>query len=165
MATDRIEDAYRRLHPRLWHALLAYGGNVEVASDAESEAFVQAIRRGDEIRDVDAWVWRSAFRIAAGLLKQRPLLVTSDEQAATRVDGSELQPHLIEFMSMLSDLTDQQRAIVALRYVGNFRATEIADLIDSSAASVRVQLHRAHKHLREVLLTEDTNSRTGDSNG
>jgi len=36
----------------------------EVASDAVAEAFAQLIRRGDEVRDPRAWVWRSAFRIA-----------------------------------------------------------------------------------------------------
>ena len=71
MSAQRIEDAYRRMHPRLWHALLAYGGDPDLASDAESEAFAQAIRRGNELEDVEAWVWRSAFRIAAGLLADR----------------------------------------------------------------------------------------------
>ncbi len=152
MVAERIEQAYRRLHPRLWHALLAYCGNAEVASDAESEAFTQALRRGKEIEDVDAWVWRSAFRIAAGLLKSQPVLMDLFEPAELISDrGTSTQPNVIEFMSMLSDLTDQQRAIAALRYIGNFRATEIAELLDTSPGAVRVQLHRAHSQLRAQI--------------
>src|SRR5262245_53877935 len=64
----RVEAAYRAVHPRLWRALLAFTGDAELASDAESEAFAQVLRRGDAVDDVAAWVWRSAFRIAAGLL-------------------------------------------------------------------------------------------------
>jgi hypothetical protein len=44
----------------------------EVASDAVAEAFaVPALWRGR--RDLPAWVWRSAFRIAAGELKRRTI--------------------------------------------------------------------------------------------
>ena len=67
----RVETVYRSVHPRLWRSLLSYTGDAEVASDAEAEAFAQVLRRGDAVDDVAAWVWRSAFRIAAGLLAAR----------------------------------------------------------------------------------------------
>lgn len=62
----RVEAVYRSVHPRLWRSLLSYTGDAELASDAE--AFAQVLRRGDAVDDVAAWVWRSAFRIASGLL-------------------------------------------------------------------------------------------------
>ena len=43
----------------------------DVASDAVAEAFAQALRRGADLRSPERWVWRAAFRIAAGELKQR----------------------------------------------------------------------------------------------
>ena len=63
---DRVEAVYRSVHPRLWRSLLAYTGDAELASDAEAEAFAQVLRRGDAVDDVEAWVWRSAYRIAVG---------------------------------------------------------------------------------------------------
>lgn len=148
MVGDRVEEAYNRLHPRLWHALLAYSGDPELASDAEAEAFTQALGRGDDLRDVDAWVWRSAFRIAAGLLKKRGEAGNLNLQA---VHKHEQPDSIIEFISMLGELTDQQRAAVALRYVGNFRPAEIAELLGTTSGSIRVQLHRAHEQLRAAL--------------
>ena len=68
---DRVEAVYRSVHPRLWRSLLSYTGDAELASDAEAEAFAQVLRRGDAVDDVEAWVWRSAFRIASGLLAAR----------------------------------------------------------------------------------------------
>ena len=77
---SRVEAAYRSIHARLWRALLAYTGNRDVASDAEAEAFAQVLRRGDEVVDIAAWVWRSAFVIARGMLATRgdPRGVASD---------------------------------------------------------------------------------------
>src|SRR4030095_4459457 len=66
--TDRIERLYRERGDRIWRGLLAFAGDPEVASDAVAEAFAQVLRRGDEVRDPERWVWRAAFRIAAGAL-------------------------------------------------------------------------------------------------
>src|SRR5919201_2535752 len=68
---ERLERLYRVQGARMWHAVLAFAGDPEVASDAVAEAFAQALRRGDEIRDPERWLWRSMFKIAAGELKER----------------------------------------------------------------------------------------------
>jgi RNA polymerase sigma factor (sigma-70 family) len=144
---DRVEAVYRSVHPRLWRSLLAYTGDVELASDAEAEAFAQVLRRGEAVDDVAAWVWRSAFRIAAGLLADRSELANSP-----RLDGSTLSNgSVIEFLSLLADLSPQQRACVALRYVGGYTSTEIGELLGTSAGTVRVQLSRAHVTLRQTI--------------
>jgi RNA polymerase sigma factor (sigma-70 family) len=105
------------------------------------------LRRGDAVDDVEAWVWRSAFRIASGLL-------------ATRSLSSELGPvgsstpateSLAEFLALLADLSPQQRACVALRYVGRYTSPEIGALLGTSAGTVRVQLNRAHAALRDSI--------------
>jgi RNA polymerase sigma-70 factor, ECF subfamily len=41
---------------RPWWALVAFSGDRDIASDAESEAFAQALRRGNAIRDPLAWI-------------------------------------------------------------------------------------------------------------
>ena len=137
------------MHPRLWRALFA--ADAELASDAEAEAFSQVLRRGDAVLDVEAWVWKASFRIAAGLMAGR-----ADRWA--RTDAGTVEPLVIddagelgEFLGLLGGLTDQQRAVVVLRYVGDLRPAEIAVSLSTTAATVRVQLHRAHRHLRVSL--------------
>ena len=148
---DRVEAVYRSVHPRLWRSLFSYTGDAELASDAEAEAFAQVLRRDDAIDDVAAWVWRSAFRIAAGFLAVRSRsngLLPAD--AATPPSES-----VAEFLGLLSDLSPQQRACVALRYVGEFTSVEIGELLGTSAGTVRVQLHRAHAALRQSIMEAD----------
>jgi len=146
MMSERVEVVYRSVHDKLWHSLMAFAGDPDLASDAASEAFAQALRRGDAIHDVERWVWKSAFRILDGLLqaRRRPLApLVGDHMVLDATD--------VEFLSMLSDLSKQQRKIVVLRYLGQFDAPEIAELLDTTAGSVRVQLHRAHMTLRKSL--------------
>ena len=148
----RVEAVYRSTHPVLWRALLAYTGDRDLASDAESEAFAQAIRRGAAVVDVAAWVWRSAFAIAAGMLaaraKVRPTSAPADETSA-------LDPSMAEFLSMLGSLSDQQRACIVLRYVAQLDNAGIAAALGTSDGTVRVQLHRAHQSLRRTLKEAD----------
>ena len=141
-AQDRVEAVYRAVHPRLWRSLLTYTGDCELASDAEAEAFAQVIRRGDAVDDVAAWVWRSAFRIASGLLAARPSAIGDADRPASSTQS------MAEFFGLLDGLSEQQRACVALRYVGEYTPSEIGDLLGTSAGTVRVQLNRAHAALR-----------------
>jgi RNA polymerase sigma-70 factor, ECF subfamily len=145
---DRVETVYRSLHPRLWRSLLAYTGDAELASDAEAEAFAQALGRGEAVDDVAAWVWRTAFRIAAGLLAARSL--SNDLRPAE--DSASPTGSVAEFLGLLADLSPQQRACVALRYVGEYTSPEIGELLGTSAGAVRVQLHRAHATLRHTIM-------------
>ncbi len=142
-----MADFYRQHHDRLWRSLLGYTGDPELASEAEAEALTQALRRGDQLYDPAAWIWRTAYRIAGRLLaegRRRPLPVAEVPDRALAGDP------LIETLDMLDVLTPQQRAIVTLRYVADLKPTEIADIIDSTPGSVRVQLHRAHANLRQT---------------
>ncbi len=144
---NRVDAVYRSVHRRLWRSLLSYTGDAELASDAEAEAFAQVLRRADAVDDVAAWVWRSAFHIASGLLAARSLAndVRPAEGPTAPTDS------IAEFLGLLADLSPQQRACVALRYVGEYTSPEIGELLGTSAGTVRVQLHRAHATLRHTI--------------
>jgi hypothetical protein len=42
-----VEECYHAEHARLWRSLLLFSGDADLASDAVSEAFTQALHRGD----------------------------------------------------------------------------------------------------------------------
>ena len=145
-----LEVLYREHGDRLWWALLAFSGDREVASDATAEAFAQALRRGDHLRDPLAWIWTAAFRIAAGELKERRRVVHA------AVDSSyELPEPAAEIAAALRRLPPQQRAAVVLHYYADRPQREIARMLGISTATVGVHLHRGRKRLRELLGDDD----------
>jgi len=150
-------EAFERTHERLWRALLAYAGDPEVASDAAAEAYAQAVRRGVAIVDIDAWVWRAAFRIAAGELSRRrreaPPVDAPDVASVEGALGGSAEA--LELLDALGQVSDRQRRVLVLRYVGGYSAVEIARLLDTSAGSVRVSLLRARRTLRSLLEDHD----------
>jgi RNA polymerase sigma factor (sigma-70 family) len=143
------EQLYRDRGDRLWRAVLAYSGDPEVASDAVSEAFAQGLRRGDAVRDPEAWVWRAAFRIAAGELADR-----RRRNAAPSSETSpayELPEPADELVAALLRLSPKQRACVVLHHYAGYPVKEIAAIVGSTAAAVRVHLSQGRKRLRADL--------------
>ncbi len=149
-----VEAAYRREHERLWRSLYAFTGDPDVASDAAAETVSQALRHRSELRDPAAWMWRTAFKVASGMLAGRSRhlqLVPSEDGGSLEGEVAVDSGSMVEFLDLLKTLSDQQRAIVILRYAGGFTAVDIAGLLGTSPNTVRVQLHRAQAHLRERI--------------
>jgi RNA polymerase sigma-70 factor (ECF subfamily) len=145
-ATQQLEALYRQDGDRLWRALLAFSGDPEVASDAMAEAYVQLMRRGDAVRDPQAWVWRASFRIAAGELKRRS--TTTDRIPDVGYLHQEVDTELVD---ALARLPDKQRAAVVLFYYADASLRDIAQRTGMSPLSVRVNLSRGRKRLKELL--------------
>jgi RNA polymerase sigma factor (sigma-70 family) len=149
-AERRLERVYREQGVRMWRAVLLASGSREVADDAVAEAFTQALRRGRALRDPAAWVWRTAFRIAAGELKERRRMDTIAEQP---VMGTP-EP-FIDLWRALARLPLKQRASVVLADYAGWSHREIAKALGSSISAVGVHVHRARKRLRALLEDED----------
>jgi RNA polymerase sigma-70 factor (ECF subfamily) len=145
-----LEDVYEEHGFRLWRALFLYTGDREVSSDAVAEAFAQALRRGDDLRSPERWIWRAAFRIAAGELSRRR------REAEDAPDMSyEVPEGTAELLLALPLLTPKQRVAIVLHYYVGYSLKEVAQITGSTPSAVGVQLYRGRKHLRELLGDDD----------
>ena len=102
-------EMYEEHAARLWRAVLLSTGRPEIASDAVAEAFAQAIRRWPELRDPLAWIWRTAYKVAAGELPASSRTATLDEAPEVAIPGPTL-----ETLDVLRSLTAHQRAALVL---------------------------------------------------
>jgi RNA polymerase sigma-70 factor (ECF subfamily) len=144
---DRVDAAYRDQSGRLWRALVGYTGDRELASDAMAEAFTRAIHHQDEIQDLSAWVWRVSFRLAAADLRQRSKASGIDPDDGT-VD---IEANLPDLVRALRELPPKQRLAVVLHDYADRPTREVAEILGSSSATVRVHLSRARRRLRGLL--------------
>jgi RNA polymerase sigma-70 factor, ECF subfamily len=146
-----IEEVYRADGERLWRALLAWTGDREVTSDSVAEAYAQALQRGDELRKPARWIWKAAFRIAAGEVKARG-----------RFSSTPLVEHAYEpedltgsLLMALRQLSPMQRGALVLHYFAGYRAGECARILGLTSAAVRVHLMRGRRRLSELLEERD----------
>lgn len=142
-----LGDLYEREGARLWRAVFAYSQSRTITDDAVAEAFAQCLRRGDDVRDPRAWIWATAFRLAAAGLKERGRYLPLTEDHSDRPDPLEA----VHLMSALRRLPRNQRAVIVLRYYAGYGTDEIARVLGSSRATVRVHLSRGRRRLRDLL--------------
>jgi RNA polymerase sigma factor (sigma-70 family) len=143
---EQVERAYRACSERLWRGLLAFTGNREIASDAMAEAFARALNSRVEIREVEPWVWRTAFRLAARELREGARRTNESSDSPYELDDE-----VVDLLSALAKVSPKQRAALVLNCYAGYSTKEIAAIIHSSAAAVRVHLSRGRKRLRELL--------------
>jgi RNA polymerase sigma-70 factor (ECF subfamily) len=147
---DAVERVYRTEGPKIWRALVAYTGDVDVANDAFAEALAQALTRGDDLRTPERWIWKVSFRIAAGELSRRKGQVPFVDSEV--VESPELALDLIR---ALQHLTPKQRAVVILHLYGGFTTAEVATLLGMAQPTVRVHFSQGRKRLRQSLEASD----------
>ena len=147
---ERLERLYLEQGDRMWRAVLAFAGDPEVASDAVAEAFAQALRRGDAIREAERWVWRTVFHVAAGELKARARTVPLG------VEGTYvMEEPARELVAALAKLSTRQRGAVVLHHAAGYPIREVAAILGSTPAAVKVHLMRGRRRLRELLGDDD----------
>lgn len=146
-----IAELYTGEGPRLWRAVFAFTHDREVTDDAVAEAFAQCVRRGEAVRDPRAWVWRSAFRIAAGELQDRRRRFGGEVPERAHEPPDEVIP----LLRVLRQLSTNQRAAIVLRHYAGYGTDEIASLLGIGRATVRVHLSRGRKRLRALLDAEE----------
>lgn len=105
---DAIEGVWAEHGPKLWRSLLAFTADADVASDA-----IGGVRASDGTGigppRPERWIWRAAFRIAAGDLqaRRREVELTHD----LPYDMPESTADLVRAMRQLSP---NQRAVIVL---------------------------------------------------
>jgi RNA polymerase sigma factor (sigma-70 family) len=147
-AADR---AFREHGQKLWRSLLAFTSDPDLASDAMAEAYAQLLARGAAVEAHERWVWRAAFRIAAGELKDRRRR-TADVAV---VETYEMPEPALDLLRALRHLSPNQRAVAVLRLYVDLPTREVARILGIGQATVRVHLSQARRRLRTALEEAD----------
>ena len=141
-----LEVVWRTDGARIWRAIAAYACDADVANDAVSEAFAQALGRIEEIRDPVAWLWRTSFRLATKELRARARASVLQQEAAY-----DLPEPLDDVFRAFERLSPNQRAAVLLHDYADRPTAEVAETLGVSAATVRVHLSQGRRRLRGIL--------------
>jgi RNA polymerase sigma-70 factor, ECF subfamily len=144
---DSFAELYAAIGPRLWRAVLVYtGGHREMTDDVVAEAFARTLEHDGSVRDRAGYAYRIAFRLAASELRRPATVADVPETAAPSPDDDS---HA--FFAALQHLSPTQRAAVYLRYQADLPVDDVARLIGTSSAAVRVHLMRGRRKLAELL--------------
>jgi RNA polymerase sigma-70 factor (ECF subfamily) len=149
------EDVFEREYDRLVRSLTVVAGEREVAADAVQESFIRLVHRWDQVGAYDdpvGWVRRVALNQIRdhhrSLGRQAKLLVRMQQDSSAPDHGLATDQELWEQLRMLPY---KQRAAIALHYVGDLTAREVAEVMNVSEGTVARHLHRALQTLNKTV--------------
>ena len=147
-------ELFRTAAPRLWSAIYAYsGGSRTIADDVVAESFARLIQHDHSVRAPEAWLYRTAFRLAAAELRGR-----KRDRPLTE-DAEPVDHRALEVLLAMRALSPGQRAAVFLHYQADLPVRAIARITETSPATVKVQLHRGRARLRQLLSDDEEEGR------
>lgn len=146
-AFGRLYEVYGRM---VHGILLARAPRAEV-DDLVQDVFLLALRRLPSLREDSSfggWLAMIARNRATDHLRSAPKIAEIEENQLQQTAPS---PEAVEVMDAISSLPEAYRETLILRLVEGMTGPEIADRTGLKADSVRVNLHRGMKLLRERL--------------
>jgi RNA polymerase sigma-70 factor, ECF subfamily len=155
-AFDALVHAYMRQAFQLAYRVV---GHREDAEDLVQEAFLAAYQYLDSYdasRPFGPWLMRIVLNRGANLRRSRARRETEPETdavspAPSALDESERAEAREQLQRALATLSDRQRMIVTLFDVDGLTSTEIGEMLELSAGTVRWHLHEARRTLRSAL--------------
>lgn len=156
-----VEDVFRACEARLGRFLAQMVDNRVLAEDLLQDSFVEAFRCRDqlgEIENPEAWLFGIARNRALGALRKRRRLRGALERLVQRPEPSERDDlELLDLRDLLQRTLDpDDRALLILRYMHGFDATELAAMTGRSPEAVRQRLSRAKGRLIQAAGRQST---------
>jgi RNA polymerase sigma-70 factor (ECF subfamily) len=163
LAKNGDAEAFGELYELYYKDMYCYAccvtGSESLAQDAVSDAVLSAFRQIKALKKAEAfkgWLFKilcaSCKRYYTEEQKKKTLVYLDDE------DGGQPEPMSFESIEIsaelkkaLETLSSEEREIVLLSVLGNYKSHEIAGVLDCPSSTVRSKLKRALGKLRELL--------------
>ncbi len=175
-----FERLVRIFQDRLYSFSLRLTGNRADAEEIVQEGLVRAYRalksyapRRIEALDLKPWLYRIVLNVfRTRFRREAPRLATSNGSEATFARGDEAAAgpdpeEAVErgeirrrLTGAVASLPERYRVPLVLRYMENARYSEIADILKQPEGTVKSNVHRAVRMLKEKL--SRTNGREGE---
>ena len=153
---------FERHHVKVYNYFLRLTGNGEASEDLTQEVFFRILKyRASYRRDnkFTTWMYRIARNIYIDQLKKKPQEVPLEEtrhQEPAPAPLPEQQTTAEQEAALLHRalalLPPGKREVVVLSRFQEMKYRDISRVLDCSIASVKVQVHRAVKELRQIYM-------------
>lgn len=154
-----FEAVYRRLSGRVYALCLRMSGDAERAEELTQDVFVRAWERLDSFRGeslFSTWLHRLAVNLVLQARRSEgrreakeftaPDLELYGAEAVRAMPGTR-----VDLERAIAALPDGAREMLVLRDIEGYRYQEMAELKGVAIGTVKAQIHRARKLLREAL--------------
>lgn len=156
---ERFMELYESVYKDLYRFAYWYLGNPQDAEDAVGETVLKAYEKFSSLRNEEAfraWIFRILINQCKSMLRNK-----ANKEVCVLKEEPSYDPSLDDrtlAMQLLSDLSEEERQIVALAVFGGYKGEEIARMLNRRHSTIRSKYRRALKKLEQRILKEEVHS-------
>ena len=131
--------------------MLSIVKDVHLAEDITQECFLKLFENQKSIRDfskIKAWLFTTARNLSITSLNKKSFLELNDK-AIPQQESNDL-----EYLELISHLSDEEQQLISLRIIGKFKWREIAEILDCSQDMIKKRYQRALHKLKNTVKEE-----------
>jgi len=137
--------------------------NTHEAEDAVQEVFIKLWNLKDELdnyNSIEAFAFRITRNLCIDKIRTQKPTITIENNSSAEIISNNLQTHnnveledtIDKVHKIINTLPEQQRAIIQLRDIEGYSYKEIAEIMDLNLNTLKVNLSRARKKVKETLM-------------
>ena len=158
--TAYFEEIFRKYYPGLLLFVERHLGERELAKDIVQDVFYRLYESADQFPEdfnIKSWLYRVSRNAAIDYIRHlkvvdnNEVLMAESMMYATEVDEEISEEITVRINEAIDNLPEQCRIIVRMSVIEGKKYTDIAEELDISINTVRTQISRAYKKLREQL--------------
>lgn len=146
--------AHSACHDKVYRFFRRRAGDPSAAEDLCAEVFRIAWEKCRQDQELSVLI---VFGIARNVLRNHNRSAVRSMNLAQQLERQQTREPVSddgEVRDALDRLRPEDREVLLLTYWDGFTSAEVAELLDVSATAVRMRLHRARRHLSQLLRAE-----------
>lgn len=162
---DAVGEVYVHLADRLLGYLIARVRNRATAEDLVEATFIELLRKGHTINGgpaaIKVWLFRSAYFNALDHIRKVKRRAEDSVEDFSHFDvvddgvgpdeAAVRNERRAVVRAAMAHLSEDQRAVLQLRYVAELSAPEVADILGKTEGAIRSLQHRGERALARLL--------------
>jgi len=158
-AFDALVQRFRDMAVAYAYSIL---GDFQLAEDAAQEAFVQAYRDLNTLREplaFPAWLRRIVFKYCDRITRKKRVETVSMEMANEPFDNRVKPPDMMQnhevhdtILQSIKGLSEHDRTVTTLFYINGYSMSEVGEFLEVPVTTVKSRLHSARKKLRKRMV-------------
>lgn len=167
---EALEAVFEEYAPAIYKYLLRLGQGSQEADQIVGDVFVRLLEKLSQgkgpQKNLRSYLFQTAYHLVVDHSRDRkraaPLEVAEIEPDTVKKETMSVQAQteealLLETLSSAieSELTEEQRVVIVLRFQEGFSLKETAEIVDKKVNAVKALQNRAMNRLREALTSEE----------
>jgi len=157
---EAMVELLRSIEHAVYRSAFYILGNEQDALDATQEALIRIYKKIDTYQEkakFSTWVQRIVSNICMDKFRAAKETVSIEEHDMVFADKQSVEDEILassmasDIQQAITQLPEQYRAVIALRYLQDMSYQEIADALQLPLNTVKSYLFRARQQLQELL--------------